>query len=171
MRIHYCRPPARTTVFQQWRVYESANVIVTVKQRTDLDSVLHVANAVILEPGSPVVWFTFPGQWHDIGRFHLQDGTFTGLYANVLTPVRFTSPLNWHTTDLFLDVWLDRSGGFAVLDADELADAVARGFVTQDEARTAQQEVERLQRDWKRGVWPPQIVHEWTLERALSVLD
>ncbi len=46
-----------------------------------------VAGRTVLEPGSPVVWFTFPGRHHDIGRFHTPDGRFTGYYANILTTV------------------------------------------------------------------------------------
>jgi predicted RNA-binding protein associated with RNAse of E/G family len=45
---------------------------------------------------------------------------FTGYYANILTPVRFHSPLDWETTDLFLDVWLDADGSATLLDEDEL---------------------------------------------------
>ena len=26
---------------------------------------------IVLEPGAPVVWFTYPGRWYDVGRFHL----------------------------------------------------------------------------------------------------
>jgi predicted RNA-binding protein associated with RNAse of E/G family len=46
-----------------------------------------VNGRAVLEPGAPVVWFTFPGRHHDIGRFHTADGAFTGCYANILTPV------------------------------------------------------------------------------------
>src|SRR5690625_7056866 len=63
---------------------------------------------VILEAGAPAIWFTFPGLWHDIGRFYLLDDTFTGYYTNIMTPVEFHDPLRWSTTDLFLDHWLDR---------------------------------------------------------------
>ena len=52
-----------------------------------ISSPMVVAGRTILEPGAPVVWFTFPGRAHDIGRFHAAGGTFTGYYANVLTPV------------------------------------------------------------------------------------
>ena len=60
---------------------------------------------VALERGSDAVWFTFPGLWHDIGRFHRSDGTFTGIYANILTPPLIQPDGVWHTTDLFLDLW------------------------------------------------------------------
>ena len=64
-----------------------------------------VDGTVILAPGAPVIWFTMPGAWHDIGVFHLENGAPTGIYANVLTPVRFDGPTSWSTTDLYLDVF------------------------------------------------------------------
>ncbi|MGH7460029.1 MAG: DUF402 domain-containing protein [Longimicrobiales bacterium] len=141
-------------------------MVVTLLEHAGLTKPMRVADEVILEPGSPVVWFTFPNKWHDIGRFHLADGTFTGLYANVLTPVVFEDRWIWQTNDLFLDIWLTRSGQFHVLDTDELAAAAAAGSVSADLAQRARQEVEELRRDWQRGRWPPALVHEWSLERA-----
>lgn len=124
-----------------------------------------------LESGSPIVWFTFPGAWHDVGRFHRADGTFTGLYANVLTPVDGVDGGDWSTTDLFLDVWIPATGGTArILDEDELADAVERGWLDHATARQAREEAERLVNAATAGTWPPSVVHDWTLERARAAL-
>jgi predicted RNA-binding protein associated with RNAse of E/G family len=152
-----------------------------------------VADRTVLEPGSPVVWFTFPGRHHDIGRFHTTDGTFTGYYANILTPVdldadppvgdtpahaappdpgasgRADPPDIWLTTDLFLDVFLDLDGGVHVLDRDELAEAVARGWVDGERAERAEAEAARLVEAARHGNWPPPIVDEWPLERVRRV--
>ncbi len=157
-------------MFEQWLVYEADDVVVTLLERAELVTPLCVADTPILEPGAPVVWFTFPGQGHDLGRFHLRDGTFTGLYANLLTPVVFEDRLRWRTTDLFLDVWLGRAGGFEVLDAAELAAALAQGSVSEEQARSARVELERMRAAWQQGSWPPQIVWEWTLERARTAI-
>jgi uncharacterized protein len=127
-----------------------------------------VAGSPVLEPTSPVVWFTFPGQWHDIGRFHLPDGTFTGYYANVLTPVRLDSD-DWRTTDLFLDVFVTPAGGIHLLDADELAAAEERGWLDAQLALRARLEAERLIHSATAGTWPPPVVDEWTLARAEHV--
>jgi predicted RNA-binding protein associated with RNAse of E/G family len=124
-----------------------------------------VADRTVLEPGSPVVWFTFPGRHHDIGRFHTVDGRFTGYYANILTPVEMASDV-WLTTDLFLDVFVDLDGDVHVLDRDELADAVAEGWLDRATARTAELEANRLVEAARAGEWPPAVVDAWPLERV-----
>ncbi len=124
-----------------------------------------VAGQTVLEPGSPVVWFTFPGARHDIGRFHTLDGEFTGCYANILTPVERHGD-TWRTTDLFLDVFLGLDGEVHILDRDELEEAVARGWVEEGTARDAEEEAGRLVEAARAGSWPPAIVDAWPLERA-----
>jgi predicted RNA-binding protein associated with RNAse of E/G family len=124
-----------------------------------------VAGAPVLEPGSPAVWFTFPGDWHDIGRFHLPDGTFTGYYANILTPVRIEDDL-WQTTDLFLDIFVTPAGAIHPLDQDELDSAERAGWVSRSHAARARREAGRLIRAARAGAWPPPVVRSWTLERA-----
>src|SRR5690606_29230280 len=111
-----------------------------------------VNGQVILEPGSPVVWFTFPRAWHDIGRFHRADGEFTGYYANILTPV-VLEPGRWETTDLFLDVWVGRDGTTTILDEAEFDDAVAAGSIDEATAARARSEADELARRARAGDW------------------
>jgi predicted RNA-binding protein associated with RNAse of E/G family len=166
VEIHYTRPPSRLTIFEQRLVHRTAGCIVTLLEHTPLTRPLDVEGRTILEPGSPVVWFTFEGLWHDIGRFHA-GGAFTGWYANILTPVRFHTPRVWETTDLFLDVWLGADAdGARLLDEDELLDAVQRGWVREDVARQARSEAGRVLAAAATGAWPPRIARTWTLERA-----
>lgn len=169
--IHYRRIPDREDVFDQQVVEVTADgTVVTLAEAARITHAVRAEGEVILEPGAPVVWFTFPGFWHDIGRFHLADGTFTGCYANVLTPPEMTRG-RWDTTDLFLDVWLPASGGEVVLlDEDEFEAARTAGQLdawTADRART---EAERLLEQARAGAWPPPVVGEWTLEAALARL-
>jgi uncharacterized protein len=135
-------------------------------EQADIIEPLVVHGRTILAPGAPVVWFTFPGKWHDIGRFHTADGKFTGHYANILTPVRFWSELEWDTTDLFLDVWCGADGNVELLDEADFIDAVERGWMTNATADAAQAEAARLLASAQNGTWPPALVHEWTLDRA-----
>lgn len=135
-----------------------------------------VAGRVVLEQASPAVWFTFPGARHDIGRFHTPDGRFTGYYANILTPVERRAPDRsgvevWHTTDLFLDVFVTPDGDVHLLDEEELDDAVLRGWVDPATARSAAAEAERLIGSARSGRWPPAVVDAWPLERARAVAD
>ncbi len=146
--------------------------MVTLAAGVHLEEPVRVDGRTVLEPGADAVWFTFPDVWHDIGRFHLLDGTFTGLYANVLTPVRGVETLEWDTTDLFLDVWLDDGGAPPrVLDEDEFDEAVASGALDDMTATRARNEVDSLVAKAGEDGWPPALVHEWTVKRCRDVLE
>jgi predicted RNA-binding protein associated with RNAse of E/G family len=168
--IHYTRPPERTTTFRQRFIAQEGPCTITLMERTPLLAPVCADGHVVLEDGAPAVWFTFADAWHDIGRFHLAGGRFTGWYANILTPVEFLTPSEWATTDLCLDVWLGADGTLLLLDEDELRAAVAAGAVSPDLARGAGTEAARLVALARAGDWPPRIAREWTLERALEVL-
>lgn len=172
LHIHYHRPPGRLRVYRQRLLVDRPWVQVSFQAETPVSEPMVVAGRTVLEPGSPVIWFTFPDRWHDVGRFHLADGTFTGYYANVLTPVVLHlghhEPLRWRTTDLFLDVWQGSDGTLAVLDEEELAEAEAEGAVDAAMAERAREEARRITREAELERWPPQVAREWTLERVGS---
>ncbi len=165
VEIHYRRLPDREQVFRQRVLDDDGSCVVTFLEAAELPRPVQAGERVILEPGAPVVWFTFRGLWHDIGRFHLRDGTFTGFYANVLTPVEMSGG-RWRTTDLCLDVWLGADGAVQVLDEDELAEAERRGWAAAETIARARREADELAAAARAGKWPPPPLHEWTLERA-----
>jgi len=167
VEIHYRRPPDRLQVYDQRLVVERDDAIVTLSEPIEVESVILVDGNIMLETGSLAVWFTFPGAWHDIGRFHRADGSFCGIYANILTPPVIDGPV-WHTTDLFLDVWWPDGGSVTLLDEDEFEEAVARRQLDTGTARRAREEADRIVGLANAGAWPPPIVDEWTLERALA---
>ncbi len=167
--IHYRRPPDRLRVYDQRVALEREDVIVTLSEPLELESPMEFEGTTMLEPGSLAVWFTFPGLWHDIGRFHRADGQLTGIYANVLTPVEIEGQL-WHTTDLYLDIWQPVGGPDRILDEDELDEALSAGHIDADTADRAREEAARLIRLSLEGAWPPPVVHEWTLERTQATL-
>lgn len=168
VRIHYHRPPDRTTIFENELVYSDDNVIVTVMRKTPLPRPMVVNGKTVFENGAPAVWFTFPGADHDIGRFHTIDGEFTGIYANILTPVEFVSEHEWRTTDLFVDVWLDTDGSIQVLDEDELDEAAMNDWISREQAHAARHSAHDLVARHKNGTWPPMVVYDWPIERILS---
>jgi predicted RNA-binding protein associated with RNAse of E/G family len=161
--IHYRRPPDREEVFHQRVVAETAEYVVTLLESAVLPRPVVVEGEVVLEPGAPVVWFTYPGRWYDIGRFHLRDGTFTGTYANILTPVQMQVE-RWDTTDLFLDVWVGRDGTVRVLDEAEFEEAVASEWIDAAVAAAAREHAETLALAARQGIWPPEHVHRWSLD-------
>lgn len=170
VRIHYQRLPDNEQVFDQRVVLDRDDVIVTVTDPGAIKAPVLVGGRAVLEPGSRAVWFTFPGLWHDAGRFHLADGAFTGIYANILTPPRIEGSV-WHTTDLFLDVWLPANGSVTLLDEDELAEALTHAHIDHELAGRARNEADRLLDLAAAGSWPPPIVSEWTLERIVADED
>jgi predicted RNA-binding protein associated with RNAse of E/G family len=170
VRIHYLRPPGRLEIFVQQIVERTDACIVTYLAHTELERPVVVRGQVVLEPGAPAVWFTFPDRWHDIGLFHLHDGVFTGTYANVLTPVRMLDERTWETTDLFLDVWQANGSDPEILDADELDHAVQSGWLDEALAERARIEAESVRLAALAGAWPPSIVSAWPLGRVLETI-
>jgi len=168
--IHYLRPPDRETIFRQQVVHRDPEVVVTYLASADIGSPMRIGDRVVLEPGSPVVWFTYPDRWHDIGRFHTADGVFTGIYANVLTPVRMSGS-EWRTTDLCLDVWAGADGTVEVLDEDDLRLAERNGWIDAPTAARARHEAGRIADQARTGAWPPPHVHHWTLARTRELID
>jgi predicted RNA-binding protein associated with RNAse of E/G family len=165
VKIHYRRPPDRISVYDNELVYSSDEVIVTIMRSTPLPRPMIVNDRVVFESGAPAVWFTFPDADYDVGRFHTADGVFTGLYANVLTPVEIISPSEWRTTDLFIDVWADLDGSVHVLDEDELDDAAERGWIDSETTTSARATAYRIAQEFREGTWPPPVVYDWPLER------
>jgi len=115
VKIHYRRIPDCDRIYDQRVVVEREDVVITLSEPLDLSAPIVHDERLMLEAGSLALWFTFPGAWHDIGRFHRTDGSFTGIYANILTPPRMEGPV-WYTTDLFLDIWWPLGGEVALLD-------------------------------------------------------
>ena len=168
VKIHYRRLPDRITVYENELVHADDDVIVTLMRATPLARPVTVAGRTVLEHGAPAVWFTFPDAEYDVGRFHTTDQGYTGLYANVITPVEFVSRTEWHTTDLFVDVWAGADGTTVVLDEDELLAARAREWIDAGTAARARATAQRLLREYREGTWPPAVVYDWPLERILG---
>jgi predicted RNA-binding protein associated with RNAse of E/G family len=169
VRIHYLRPPDRKEVFIQRLLLDTPEVKITLAESVAFDPPITIEGRIALEAGSDAVWFTFPGLWHDIGRFHLADDQFTGIYANILTPPVIHPDGVWETTDLFLDIWVDPEGRLTVLDEEQLETAEKNGWVSAAQASRARQEANRIEGEFRAGRWPPPVVAEWTLEQARSV--
>ena len=166
--IHYRRLPARDVVFRQLLLEETADWTVTFMEAAELSKPVVARGEIVLEPGAPVVWFTYPGRWYDIGRFHRADGGFTGYYANLLTPVRMDGD-RWETTDLCLDVWLGADGRVELLDEDELAEAVRERLLEPRTEARVREEAASIVAAARDGRWPPAPVAEWDLRRASAL--
>ena len=167
VQIHYKRPPDRLRVYDQRVALERDDVIVTISDPIQTTKPMMHDGALMLESGSLALWFTFPGVWRDIGRFHGADGTSSGLYTNILTPPIIDGPV-WHTTDLFLDIWWPTSGPIALLDEDEFTEAIGLNHIDRKTADRTRGEADRLLELGATGKCPLLVVDEWTLERTLD---
>lgn len=165
VEIHYRRFPDRLDVFEQQVVVELPDVIVTLHESPPPGAELAVDGRTVFEPGSPIVWFVFPGTWYDMGRFHLRDGTFTGYYVNLITPPELSGGV-WHMVDLCLDLWISPSGAYRVLDQDDFDEAVDRGWIDSTTAERARLELDGLIAAVRSGAWPPAVAREYDLARV-----
>lgn len=163
--IRYRRLPDEVTVFDQLLVEDAGEHVVTLLEASPIEKPLRIHGRIVLEPGAPIVWFTYRGLWYDVGRFHLADGTFTGVYANVVTPVRMQEN-RWETTDLCLDVWKGTDDTVVVLDEEELTEAVEQRWVDRVTASAARETAETLALLARQGEWPPAHVDDWTIEKV-----
>ena len=164
IRIHYHRPGKGTIVYHEDLVLDRQDVKVTLLAAYDGKAV--TANgAVILGPGAPIVWYVFPDEWYDIGRFHLSDGTFTGWYTNLCVPTEIAGE-DWHCTDLFLDHWLGAEGDASWLDEDEFREAVNGGLLDAPTAERVVAQRASVDRKMAAGAWPPAITREIDLATA-----
>ena len=169
--IHYLRPPDHVEIFREPVVHRSPEAVVTLSRGVRASPPMEMDGRIVLETGSDIVWFTFPRLWHNIGRFHTAEGAFTGFYANVLTPVEMLPGRVWHTTDLFLDVWMEPGKAPRLLDEDELEAALDSGALEAETARRAREEAKRILELARAGRWPPPVVLDWTRRRALAALN
>ena len=166
--IRYGRIGKPMAIYRLYVLESRPDAVVTFQPRTPVDRPLVVDGFTILEPRSPVIWFTYPDKLHDIGLFHRTNGAFTGHYANILTPVDFIDGRSWATTDLCLDVWMPRYGDVRLLDEPELEEAESGALITKELADQARDEAAALMLAARTGVWPPGETREWSLARALT---
>jgi predicted RNA-binding protein associated with RNAse of E/G family len=110
----------------------------------------------------------FPDAWYDLARFHLKDGTFTGYYVNLITPVEMTGD-GWKMFDLCLDLWVDLSGRYWILDRDEFDEAVDSLGIDAATAQRTRQELDRIIAAVQTGRWPPNPVREYDLARVRAL--
>src|SRR2546425_7992393 len=126
---------------------------------------------IVMGAGYWSVWFLFRDHTSDVGRIYRPEGTWTGYYADVLEPVRWrgSDPMTLEPiVDLFLDLWIAPDGRFEVLDEDEFEEAVARGFLTEQQTGHARSVLQGLIEATERGDFPPAMVKEFRLRNTQS---
>ncbi len=168
IRLEYRRPGKQIAVYNEWLVLDRPDVKVLLLDEYD-GVELYVDDNVVLETSAPIVWFVFPEKWHDIGRFHLADDTFTGWYTNFCKPVEMNGD-HWIGSDLFLDLWQPADGEPAWLDEDELSEAIRTKLIDAQTKRRIENERALIDLQVKQEAWPPAIVRDIDLVQAREIL-
>lgn len=167
VRYRYRRPGKPTTVYEQWLVLDRPDLKVMLLDAYAGDP-LSVAGTTVLERGAAIVWFVFPEKWHDIGRFHRANGTFTGWYTNLTTPIEM-SEREWSAGDLFLDLWTPVTGPSVWLDEDEFEAAFKAKRLDAATRRRALNERAIIDLQVSAGQWPPPVARNIDLAQAQSL--
>jgi predicted RNA-binding protein associated with RNAse of E/G family len=157
--LEYIRPGRGAATYSERLLLDQPDVKVLAMDVLDAREI-RIEGEVVLEPGASITWFVFPGQWHDVGKFHRADASFTGWYTDICTPVLMNGN-HWSITDLCLDLWLPAQGPARWLDEEEFERAVLAKTLDQDLAAAARAERVRIDALLNRGDWPPAICRSW----------
>ena len=169
IHFEYHRPGKDVTVYDEELVLDRPDVKVLLQSDFTGDDVC-AGGSVILQHNAPIVWFVLVGSWHDIGRFHLKDGSFTGFYTNLSQPVEICAD-KWIGRDLFLDLWQPAQGQPHWLDEDEFASAVKDGLIDGATRRRVLNERSLIDLQVSRAEWPPPIVRDIDLGQVRALLS
>lgn len=161
--IHYFRPPDRRLDIETDLLYQDDEVIVTSHILKGASAPIVIDGKTVIDNGYRAVFAEYRKQWFDVAKIFRPDGSegFTGYYADINTPSE-ERPDGYWTKDLFLDLWIppDRSS-ITVLDEDEFREAVAKGWITREEADKARAELRRLTKLFNQGNFPPRLLERF----------
>lgn len=157
--LYYRRPPDRLAIIET-RILEETSNLVVMQHTIKTSKPLEVNGIKVLDDGYNAVWFVYQGEHHDIGVISDPTGNFTGYYCDAILPVISRNGI-YDITDLFLDLWISPDGQTTVLDEDEFFDAKSKGWISDDEARIAWEEICRMIRGVREGNFPPDHVRRY----------
>ncbi|MDE0019543.1 MAG: DUF402 domain-containing protein [Candidatus Poribacteria bacterium] len=165
--LTYKRPPDRVNHFQQELLYLDDDVIVT-SQRVKPSSPIIQNGEMVLGDNFAAIWFVFTGLWYDVGKVYNLDNEWTGYYCDVLKPVKrrvdTAGKLDcFEITDLFLDLWVNPDGTYAIQDEDEFQEAVQNGAIDPELEAKARDVLSALIVEVETGKFPPQFVREYII--------
>ena len=169
IRYKYGRPGKSVETYEHQLIVDEPELKIMLMEDYGGEPI-RINRETVVDPGASLLWYVFPGAWHDVGRFHLADDTFTGWYTNLCTPVEMEGD-TWSSTDLFLDHWMTPEGKHTWLDEDELAGAIAAGHVSGEWRTAIEKERALIQSNLTVGAWPPPIALEFGLDEARALLS
>ena len=170
-QIHFeCHLPGiGTTVYEELLVLDQPDVKVLLQENYSGPEV-DVGTSRVLDSGASIIWFVFPEACHDIGRFHMSDGTFTGWYTNLCKPTQIDGD-KWIGNDLFLDLWQFVDGTPVWLDEDEFEDAVKSGLVDKALEKQVLNQQTLINLQVSQLAWPPPVAKDIDLAQVRARLS
>ena len=159
----YRRPPDRLTTIET-RLLDETDDLLIMQHTIGTSKPLEINGRKVIDDGYGAVWFIYRGEHHDIGVISDRAGDFTGYYCDAIMPIVSRDGI-YEITDLFLDIWISPDGQTTVLDEDEFAEAISKGWITGEEARIAREEVDRMALGVMEGTFPPKLVRDHVMRR------
>jgi predicted RNA-binding protein associated with RNAse of E/G family len=166
--VSYRRLPDDIRRFEQELLDDGADCKISLQIVSRNSESISLGGAAVVETGGSILWFVFPGKQYEIAAAHDPDGHLLGFYTNLIRPPEVQSG-TWRITDLFLDIWQPAEGEATLLDAEELADGLARGWLEGREAEQAREQAAEILEACRKGLWPPEVVRRWPLAAVPSL--
>lgn len=130
-------------------LYRSEEVLVTrwkaIKPRTDIFGGIS---------------YTFIKEGYKISRFYGNDMCFKYWYCDIIDVAYDMGKDTYTLTDLLVDVKMMPDGQIMVLDADELAEALEKGLVSQQQVSSSLRKLDSILKMIYEGNFPPQICRD-----------
>jgi uncharacterized protein len=101
--------------------------------------------------------FIFLKEGFKISRFYDSTGKFLYWYCDIIDTEYIEENDTYLMKDLLLDIKITPEGYAKVLDADELADALEKGVITQEQACRSLKRLDLLLNMIYKGEFPPEI--------------
>lgn len=166
--VSYRRLPDDLQRFEQELLDDGSDCKISLQLVSKNAGSISLGSVAVVETGGSVLWFVFPGRPYEIAAAHDPDGRLLGFYTNLIRPPEVQSG-TWRITDLFLDIWQPAEGQATLLDAEDLADAVAQGWLEEREAEEVREQASEILEACRKGRWPPRIVRRWPLAAVRSL--
>jgi predicted RNA-binding protein associated with RNAse of E/G family len=157
LQFDYTRLPDTVDRYRQWKLSQDEQVLVSAFFEENLRRPMVAGGVTIAKKEFYGISYNFWDQWYNVISIYDTHLTFQGYYSDILTPIQKT----WNvvtSTDLFLDFFMFPNGTWAIKDADEFEDAVAKGYLDGGIEVKARATLDSIVEKAKTGKWPPECV-------------
>lgn len=159
LKLIYRRLPHQVDVFRQEVLHEDRGLIVT-RGPFKTSASLKAQAPWFTASEYRAIWFIFEGAWYDLGKIYALSGELQGYYCDIIRPAKRTLE-GLEIEDLILDLWVFPDGHWKVLDEEEFEEALRRGWLEEELAARARDELQKLLEDVISGRFPPPVVKQF----------